>query len=281
MRPVAEGEEEVPKYIDESPVLLHTGEVSGHGNVLALTQAFDPATFSGETDVVLAAGGGGLNFIDVLVAGAQESNAFNVSVHIATTDEVGAGPDGNTTQINIGHAEGVAAYGNLLYLADGPHGMSVWQIADETCSPTGSVHLVANTLQSEYPVTDQNGTTILPAPHAHAVVLDTARRSALVMSQSRGMRRINVAEKGAVGEPKLLFPKETDIFEHNTDAGNPPYAGPCLRRSSEVASGIYGRRQQRSDGLRPEQRPYGPCERLRGQQHRWRHQLQAGSRTCL
>ncbi len=220
MTPVPLGEEEVPKYIFEAPVLLHTGEVSGHGNSLLLTSTFDPVAFNGETDVVLAAGGGGLNFIDVLVAGAQENNDFNVSVHIPTTDEIGAYPDGTPVQeINIGHAEGVTAYGNLLFLADGPHGMSVWKIADDRCNATDNVHLVANTLQDEYPV-DVNGTTINPAPHAHDVVLDIGTKTALVMSQSRGVRRIDVSDTGSVNAPVLLYPKETDIFEHNRDEGN-------------------------------------------------------------
>ncbi len=220
MTPVLLGEEEVPNYLFEAPVLLHTGELSGHGNALSLTASFDPTVISGGIDVVLAAGGGGLNFIDVLVAGTLASNSFNILTQVTTTDEVGAAPEGSPTQsINIGHAEGIAAYGNLLFLADGPHGMSVWQVADEACNLTDDVHLVANTLQSEYPV-DLNGTTINPAPHAHNVILDVANNSALVMSQSRGLRRINIPAEKAVGVPALLYPKDTDIFEHNRDEGN-------------------------------------------------------------
>ena len=40
--------------------------------------------------------------------------------------------------------------GNFLYLADGPHGVSVWRIANGL-TPIDELHLVANTLQSEYP----------------------------------------------------------------------------------------------------------------------------------
>jgi hypothetical protein len=209
MTEVPLGEESVPQFIFESPILLATGELSGHGNVFALTNAFTP-TGSGAVDVVLAAGGGGLSFIDLNLP------AFTIEKHIATTDEIGAAADGSATQeINIGHAEGVAADGNLLFLGDGPHGMSVWKIADDLCYPTDDVHLVANTLQSEYPVGD-----ISPTPHAHEVVLDHATNSALVMSQSRGVRRIENVTVGTVGDPVLLYPKSTDIYEHNKDEGN-------------------------------------------------------------
>ncbi|MFC2057917.1 hypothetical protein ACFLR6_03160, partial [Campylobacterota bacterium] len=209
MTPVPAGEETIPQFIFEPPILLATGELSGHGNVFALTNTFAP-TQSGAVDVVIAAGGGGLSFIDLSLPD------FTVEKHIATTDEIGAASDGSATQeINIGHAEGVAAYRNLLYLGDGPHGMSVWKIADELCYPTDDVHLVANTLQSEYPVGDIN-----PAPHAHEVVLDQATNSALVMSQSRGVRRVSTSEMGTVGAPVLLYPKNTDIYEHNKDEGN-------------------------------------------------------------
>jgi len=209
-------EEEVPTFIVQAPILLATGEVSGHGNVFGFTRTFDSGN-NGAVDIAMAAGGGGLSFMDILITGAAQSgNSFGIPVHFATTGEIGAAADGSATQeINIGHSEGIAAYDNLLFLADGPHGMSVWKIADDQCVPTDDVHLVANTLQSEYPVGDIN-----PAPHAHEVILDIANKSALVMSQSRGVRRINVPETGTVGAPVLLYPKNTDIYEHNSDAGN-------------------------------------------------------------
>lgn len=208
------GDEEVPTFINEAPILLATGEVSGHGNVFGFTSTFDQNN-SGSTDVILAAGGGGLSFIDIFGAPATPYN-FAVLEHFATTDEIGAAADGSATQeINIGHSEGVEAYRNLLFLADGPHGMSVWRIADDLCYPTDDVHLVANTLQSEYPVGDIN-----PTPHAHEVILDHATNSALVMSQSRGVRRVSTSEMGAVGAPVLLYPENKDIYEHNIDAGN-------------------------------------------------------------
>ncbi|MDG6777553.1 hypothetical protein QCB44_02415 [Thiomicrorhabdus sp. zzn3] len=216
MTPIPDGEEEIPSFIYETPILLATGEVSGHGNRFALTSTFDSSA-SGSVDVTLTAGGGGLNFIDINL-GADPK--FEVPVHFATTDEVGAAVDGSATaEINIGHSEGVTSYGNLLFLADGPHGMTVWKIADEECNATDDVHVVANTLQSEYSET-LGAETIEPTPHAYDVVLDVENQAALVMSQSRGLRRVTVPEEGEVGTPVLLYPTASDIFEHNTDSGN-------------------------------------------------------------
>lgn len=219
MTPVPLGEESVPAYILESPVLLKTGELSGHGNEFALSDNFMAAE-TGQVDIILSAGGGGLSFIDLNIVGDdQDDNSFTVPVHYATTDEVGAAADGSPTQeINIGHAGGITSDRDLLFLADGPHGMTVWQIANTECVPTDAVHVVANSLQSEYPV-EINGTVINPAPHAYDVVLNTSDNTALVMSQSRGVRRIPIS-KGTVGAPVLLYPKDTDIFEHNKDEGN-------------------------------------------------------------
>lgn len=207
-------EEEFPAFIYDAPILLATGEVSGHGNVFGLTSNFDQNNSNTVADVILAAGGGGLNFINIY--GAPSDYGFGVLEHFATTDEIGADADGTPTQeINIGHSEGVTSYGNLLFLGDGPHGMSVWKVADDLCNPSDDVHLVGNTLQSEYPVGDIN-----PTPHAYDVVLDVAGQSALVMSQSRGLRRVSSEKMGTVGAPVLLYPKATDIYEHNTDTGN-------------------------------------------------------------
>ncbi len=219
MTPVPLGEESVPAYILESPILLKTGELSGHGNEFALSDGFTPSG-TGQVDLVISAGGGGLSFIDLdIVSENQEDNSFDVPVHIATTDEVGAAFDGSATQeINIGHAAGVTSHDDLLFLADGPHGMTVWKVADSECTPTDDVHVVANSLQSEYQV-DMDGTTIYPTPHAHDVILDGSNNTALVMSQSRGVRRVSLSE-GTVGNPVLLYPKDTDIFEHNKDEGN-------------------------------------------------------------
>jgi len=112
------------------------------------------------------------------------ANRFGVPVHLASTDEVGAAPAGQPTVVAIGHTEGVTTLGNYLFLADGPHGMSVWRIANAAGAPIDDLHLVANTLMDEYPVGGY-----LPAPHAAKVEFGTDPTKAYVMSQSAGMRR--------------------------------------------------------------------------------------------
>lgn len=219
MTPISLDDEAMPKFLFELPLLLTTGEVSGHGSIFTLSQGFDPIN-NANVDVLLTAGGGGLSFLDLVVGTDQANSSFTSLVHFATTDEIGAAADGTATQeINIGHSEGITAYRNLLVLADGPHGISAWQIADEQCIPTDDVHIVANSLQDEYPV-DVDGVTIYPAPHAYDVIFDNSTLSALVMTQSRGVRRINNYLEGTLDLPKLLYPTNMDIFEHNKDAGN-------------------------------------------------------------
>lgn len=209
MLPISDVDEAMPAFLYESPILLVTGEVSGHGYSFALTDSFDPNS-TGSVDVLMTAGGGGLSFLDVFVNSETSDLNYTVDFHIATTDEIGAAADGSTEEINIGHTEGVNSYGNLVFLADGPHGMTVWEIANNACIPTDDVRLVANTLQSESTVLDVN-----PTPHAYDVILDEANDAVLVMSQSLGVRRLNVSEEFQVGTPLLLAPDASDIYEHN------------------------------------------------------------------
>jgi hypothetical protein len=141
-----------------------------------------------------------------------------VSVNLVSTNEVGAFEDGSAGQpIAIGHAEGVTVSGNHLYLADGPHGVSVWRIANGL-TPIDDLHLVANTLQSEYPTG-----AVQPTPHAFKVAFSADPNHAYVMSQSLGMRRIDASAvmggSAQVGAPALLD-AAGNIFEHNTEAGN-------------------------------------------------------------
>ena len=214
--------ESLPEWLYQSPVLLLTGEVSGHGNSFVLKPPMNVAA-EGEVDVVMASGGGGISFIDVTDMTGQlpEKDGFTVPVHMATTDEVYRKVDGTTSVgASIGHSAGVTAYKNLLFLADGPHGMTVWKIADEErCFPTDDVHVVANTLQDEYAV-DTGTEVIYPTPHAYDVVLDTENQKAFVLSQSRGLRRVDFAGTGTEEIPVLLKPQLTDIYEHNTLEGS-------------------------------------------------------------
>jgi hypothetical protein len=198
-----------------APVLLASGEISGHGGPLFLMPSMNTGA-TGQVDVVQATGAGGLNFIDIKAfSGGALTDYFELPVRHVSTDQVGAASDGSATQpMAIGHAEGVTVSGNHVYLADGPHGMSAWRITDLAGAPSDDLKLVANTLQSEYPV---NG--ILPTPHAFKVGFGADPSLAYVMSQSLGMRRVNVSAVAgaAVGAPKLLTLTASDIFEHSTD----------------------------------------------------------------
>lgn len=224
MTPVtpAGSDESIPRFVTLNgntfiaPVLLATGEISGHGGALFMMPT-DKRNVgaSGQIDVVQATGAGGINFIDIKAFGGSAlTEYFTVPVRHVSTAETGAAPAGMPTDVAVGHAEGVTVSGNHLYLADGPHGMSVWRIADTNGAATDNLHLVANTLQSEYP---KDG--VLPTPHAFKVVFGSDASKAYVMSQSLGMRRVNVSAvpSAAVGTPTLLTLTASDIFEHSTD----------------------------------------------------------------
>lgn len=212
--------ESLPTWMFQSPSMLVSGEVSGHGNRFVLSASRDVST-AGQVDVVMASGGGGISYVDVIDLNAPLKDGFMVLAHMATTDEIYREADGTkSVGAAIGHTAGVAAYRNLLFLADGPHGMTVWKIADEKgCFPTDDVHLIANTLQDEYAV--DTGTEIInPTPHAYDVILDTANDKAYVMSLSRGLRRVDVDGINDAKVPVLLKPLLSDIYEHNTGSGS-------------------------------------------------------------
>jgi hypothetical protein len=221
--------ETLPAWMSDTdgPALLATGEISGHGNALALLPAMEVSA-QGQIDVVQTAGAGGINFLDIkdLDPATEAALSFNLEVHLVSTDEIGADADGLPLQdIAIGHTEGVDSFRSLLFVADGPHGLSVWKVADEDCIPTDDVGLVANTLQDEYTVTNTSGETVYPTPHAFDVVLDTEAQKAMVLAQSLGLRLVSTTEVEAgqadVGSPLLLKPEyPDDIFEHNVDEGN-------------------------------------------------------------
>jgi len=216
-------DEALPDYTTQSPIMLTTGEVGGHGNSLALIGNNFDENDTVPADVIMAAGAGGLNFIEVF-GSAPDPYDFNVTAHFATTDETGAAPVGyDAPKISVGHAAGVGTFDNILYLADGPHGVMAWKVADESCNniPVGEVRLVGNTLQSEGAV-NVNGTLMYPTPHADEVVVisDGVTKSALVSSLSAGLRRVNVNVLGMEGAPELLYPTSGDIYEHSTEETN-------------------------------------------------------------
>jgi hypothetical protein len=226
MTPVPVGEESLPAFLVTdangnfaSPLLLATGEINGHGGALFMMPCMQTAACAADqVDVVQSSGAGGVSFVDIKdITGSNVAvaNRFAVPVHLASTDEIGAAPAGQPTVVAIGHTEGVTTLGNHLFLADGPHGMSVWRIANAAGVPTDDLHLVANTLMDEYPVD-----SYLPAPHAAKVAFGDDPTKAHVMSQSLGMRRVDVSAVGSaqVGTPALLNLAATDLYEHSTEA---------------------------------------------------------------
>ena len=230
MHPVEVGDESLPAFLVPgssgayaAPMLLSTGEINGHGGSLFLMPTMNTAE-AGAVDAVQSSGAGGVSFVDFTVleqaSTTPVANRFDVPVNLVSTNEIGAAEDGSATQpIAIGHGEGVTVSGNHLYFADGPHGVSVWRIADGV-TPIDDLRLVANTLQSEYPTP---GSTVLPTPHAFKVGFGTDLTKAYVMSQSLGMRRVDVSAvtngTAAVGAPALLN-ANGGIYEHNTEAGS-------------------------------------------------------------
>jgi hypothetical protein len=77
---------------------------------------------------------------------------------------------------------------------------------------------VANTLQSEYPTG-----AVMPTPHAFKVGFGSDPTKAYVMSQSLGMRRVDVSAvtggSAQVGSPAILD-AAGGIYEHNTESGS-------------------------------------------------------------
>lgn len=222
MTPVPVGEESMPAFLVATggnfpyPVLLATGEINGHGGPLLVMSTADPAA-TGQVDVVQASGAGGLSFIDIAdltTPGVAVESRFTVPVHFASTNEVGAAPAGMPTDVAIGHTGGVTVMGNHLFVADGPHGMSVWRIADGS-TPIDDPHLVANTLMDEYPTAGY-----IPAAHASGVYFGTDPNRAFVMCQSLGMRSVDVSgvAAGAPGSPVLLNIAPAGVYEHSTES---------------------------------------------------------------
>ena len=214
-----EDHDSLPLWMQSAPVRLVTGEVSGHGNRLVLAQALATSSV-GNVDVVQAAGAGGLNLLDIQDFGAPAmEDRFGLLQHFATTEEVGAAPDGSpTAEISIGHTQGVTANDDYLFVGDGPHGVSAWQLHDSEGAPLDQVRLVGNSIQLEDPV-EVDGETIYPPHHCWGVHFDTERDVIWSMSQSLGMRRVDVssvlANEGEPGAPVLLKLAAEDLFEHN------------------------------------------------------------------
>ncbi|MCC6738809.1 MAG: hypothetical protein IT452_07160 [Planctomycetia bacterium] len=217
-------EESMPVGFYQPPFLLTTGELFGHAAGIALAPELAEAS-AGEVDVLQAAGAGGLNFVDLVDLEAPlVEERFALLRNIPTTDEVGAAADGSPTQpISMGHADGVTATQDYLYVADGPHGVLAWRIASS--GVPGFPKLVGNSLQSETPVTI-DGQVVYPAPHAHGLKVDPETGHLLVLCRTAGLRRVAIADIEAglhgPGNPLLLAIARSDIYEHKfAEIGHP------------------------------------------------------------
>ncbi|MEJ2384164.1 MAG: carboxypeptidase regulatory-like domain-containing protein [Xanthomonadales bacterium] len=219
--------ESLPWAYYQAPVELATRELNGHGYDLALMDA-DAIDLvgSGGVDVLECSTAGGLVFVDVFDADDPEADmamGFTIAVAFPTTDEVGAAPDGSATEaITLGHTDGIAATDDYIYVSDGPHGITAWKITDDEGYPTDEVHVVANTLQDEYPI-EVDGEWIYPASHTVRNVIDPDGAFTWALSVGNGMRRVPIAAVeagvGAVGAPLLMKLYVEDSFEHNGDLG--------------------------------------------------------------
>ena len=219
-----EDNESLPVAFFNAPCQLATTELNGHGFTLALLDTMDLENSNG-IDLLECSGGGGFVFVDLHdMDAALQSDRYTISAYFPPTDEVGAAPDGSPSQtISIGHTSGVAANANYLYVADGPHGVSAWNLNDAAGLPQDQIHLTANTVQDEYPVT-VNGETIYPPSHAVRVVLREGTNEAWALCARNGLRRVDVTavetDQAAVGNPALLKLALTDIYEHNNEDQN-------------------------------------------------------------
>ncbi|OGW28978.1 MAG: hypothetical protein A2X56_04475 [Nitrospirae bacterium GWC2_57_13] len=213
--------ESLPWAFYQAPCQLATRELNGHGYSLTVN---DPVslTTAGNVDVLESSSAGGFVFVDITnIAAPIMTDRFTISVYFPTTEEVGAAPDGTATQtIALGHASGIEASSKYLYVSDGPHGVLAFNLLDTAGYPTDFVHLVANTLQDEYPVTV--GTEVIyPASHTVRNVFDLGRGTTWAQCVGNGMRGVPVSDVeaglGLPGAPLLLKLQRNDIFEHNSD----------------------------------------------------------------
>jgi len=221
-----EDNESLPWAYYQAPCELATHELNGHGYDLTLMEDIDLDT-AGQIDVLECSTAGGLVFVDVVDIAADEmEDRFEITVDFPSTDEIGAAPDGSATEaIALGHTDGIAATRDYIYVSDGPHGITAWKITDDDGYPTDDVHVVANTIQDEYPI-DVEGDLIYPASHTVRNVIDPSGDYTWALSVGNGMRRVPIDEvetgAGAVGAPLLLKLHMEDSYEHNADWGVVP-----------------------------------------------------------
>jgi hypothetical protein len=214
--------ESLPWAYYQAPSELATRELNGHGYGLALMDNMNLTAF-GQVDVLECSTAGGFVFVDVDITAPLMTYRFDITVDFPSTGEIGAAPDGSATEtIAIGHADGIAATENYIYVSDGPHGITAWKITDDEGYPTDEVHVVANTIQDEYPI-DVGGELIYPASHTVRNVIDPNGHFTWALSVGNGLRRVPIADVEAgdsvVGAPLLLKLHMDDSYEHNGDWG--------------------------------------------------------------
>ena len=265
MTPMVVGDESMPAFLVgdskgnyKAPVQLVSGEINGHGGALFLMPCMQTATATcpaDSVDLVESSGAGGVSYVDIkTLTGTVTavSARFGVPVNLVSTKEVGALESGAPGQpIAIGHAEGVTVAGNFLYLADGPHGVSVWRIADGL-TPVDELHLVANTMQSEYPTGRRDADT----PRLQGG-LWCRSEPGLRDEPEPGMRRLNVSAvtggsaaggcTGAAGRGGRHLRAQQRTRLRRSGEGH--RAGPCLRRGLLRQVRHRCRRRQRPDGV--------------------------------
>lgn len=207
----------------QSPCLLATRELYGHGYNLLVNDPVDLTT-AGNVDVLECSSAGGFVFVDITnITAPVMTDRFTIPVYFPSTDEIGAAADGSPTQtIAIGHAAGLFASQKYIYVSDGPHGVTAWKIVDDYGYPTDSIHVVANTLQDEYPE-EVNGEIIYPASHTVRNVIDLINMKTWALCVGNGMRSVPIgdveADLAQPGAPLLMKLHQTDCFEHNADWG--------------------------------------------------------------
>lgn len=208
----------VPVAFYESPSLLATGELNGHGWDVFVVEPYN-LTSAGTVDVMMGVGMGGMEFLDVLnTTDPLMENRFKEVAYFPTTDEIGAAVDGSATQsINIGHTDGVMVTKNNIYVSDGSHGLTAWTTVGADGFMLDGPKVIANTWPDSYPTTLADR-TIYPAAHAIRANYDPSRGTMWTQCTTYGMRAAPVTDVEAglavPGAPLLMPIYRSDIFEH-------------------------------------------------------------------
>lgn len=208
----------VPVAFYESPSLLATGELNGHGWDVFVVEPYN-LTSAGTVDVMMGVGMGGMEFLDVLnTTDPLMENRFREVAYFPTTGEIGAAVDGSATQpINIGHTDGVIVTRNNIYVSDGSHGLTAWITVDANGFMLDGPRVIANTWPESYPTTLADR-TVYPAAHAIRANFDPLRGKMWTQCTTYGMRAAPVADVEAglavPGAPLLMPIYRPEIFEH-------------------------------------------------------------------